>query len=190
MAETKIIKKPKTDKYTRMSTYGQFKEKPEGFFWEETLTTNKWDKEFKTWVKVSDETTLKNPEDSPLKLKKSVIAHIIFVREDENKNKWNSVEKSYFYLKLQYTIKDSDNLFFAEVDGKLMVRDLKYGVTAPIALNQSNENYKCVQIGEIERITATRATEIVKETGTRLIFSKVETDGKGEITSFGTGVSA
>ena len=188
MTETKQIKKPKTDKYTKISKNGRFIESKDGFFWEQKTIIKKWDKTFRNWAIDSEETKLLDVIDSPLHLKKSVIAHIIFMREDENKNKWNNIEKSYFYLKLKYDIKDADNLFFAEVDGKIMLKDLHYGVTCPIALNESNLNYKCVQLGNIEKISPEKASEIVKETGTRLIFGKVEQDASGQIKSFGTGV--
>ena len=91
-------------------------------------------------------------------------------------------------MKLKYDIKDADDLYFVESDGRLFIRDLHYGVTCPIALNESNPNCKCKQIGQIENISAQKATEIVKETGTRLIFSKIEQDSNGNIISFGTGV--
>jgi hypothetical protein len=190
MTINQTIKKPiKKDKFTKEVINGEFIETPQGFAWKEQKLISRWSKEFRTWETFSDETTLKDVSESPLKLKKSMVCDIIFVREDEDKNKWNSVNKAYFYLKLKYDIKDADNnLYLCMVDGKPFVKDLHFGMTCPIALNQSNENYKCVQIGEIEKISPQRATEIVKETGTRLIFSKVETDSSGNITNFGIGV--
>jgi Fe2+ or Zn2+ uptake regulation protein len=83
----------------------------------------------------------------------------------------------------------TDNLWFIESDGKLFIRDFNCaggGVCCFVALNQSNENYTCKQIGKIEKITAEQATAIVKTTGTRLIFGKVETNAtNGNIESFG-----
>ena len=73
-------------------------------------------------------------------------------------------------------------------DGRLFCKDLyAEGQCAPVALNQSNENYVC-KASKPERITSEQATALVKETGTRYIFSKVETDSQGNIVSFGQGV--
>ena len=187
MTQNKQIK-PKKNKFERTEIDGKFIETPSGFAWQEKLITYRYDKTFRAWQKDSEVITLKDVSESPLKLTKSIIAHIIFTREDEDKNKWNGINKSYWYLRLKYNIKDADNLFFTQVDGKIFIRDLHFSTCCPIALNESNENYKCTQIGEIEKITPQKASEIQKSTGTRLIFSKVETDSKGQITSFGTGV--
>jgi len=186
--ETKQVKAHRKDKFTKETINGKFVETPTGFAWQETKIIDKWDRTFKAWEKFSEEIVLKNVEDSPLQLKKSIIAHIIFQKEEPNKNVWQGIDTSYWYMKLKYDIRDGDNLYFTQVDGKIFIRDLHFGITSPIALNESNPNYKCTQIGNIKKITAERASEIVKETGTRLIFSRVETDSKGNIVSFGVGV--
>ncbi len=90
-------------------------------------------------------------------------------------------------MRLKYDIRnDAENLDFVETDGKIFVRDFHgLAMTAPIALNESNSNYKCTQIGDIEKISAERATEIVKSTGSRLIYGKVEQGADCQLKDFG-----
>jgi hypothetical protein len=190
MTQIKQIKPTRKDKFERKDVNGNFIETPTGFAWSETTKISKFDKTFHQWMPFSEETILKDVKDSPLHLSKEVIADIIFTKETENKAVWNGVETSYWHMRLKYNIRDADNLFFTQVDGKIFIRDLKHGTCTAIALNESNQNHKCQQLGAIEKISAEKATEIVKETNTRLIFSKVETDSSGNIVLFGKGVSA
>ena len=112
------------------------------------------------------------------------------MKEYDNKNEFMGTEKVWFKMSLDYAMRPdtTNNLFFVESDGKVYIKDLfGQGRCSPIALNQSNSNYTC-HSSKPERIDASTASELVRTTGTRYIFSKVETDSSGQITSFGQGV--
>ncbi len=70
---------------------------------------------------------------------------------------------------------DCPNLYFKPSDGRLFIKDMEeFGTCIEVALNTSNENFIC-KADKPKRITTEEATELVKTTGTKYVFSKVET---------------
>ena len=176
MTETiKKSKEIKSNPFERKSKFGHWIEtKNNEYFWEETAIKEIWSKDFNTWIRDSETTSLKTPQE--FGLKRTAEITVLFCREYENRSEFNGVLKTWFVQKMTYTMRSdmTNNLWFIESDGRLFIRDLHgQGVCAPVSINQSSPNFIC-KTTKPQKVSAEEAQALQKQSKTAYVFNKVE----------------
>ena len=171
-----VEQKEPINRYERTESSGTWRLRDNIIYWENTISTWKFDVILHDWVKTSTETTELSPENSPQKLAKELIADIVLVRERDSDEQASGKLVLTYLRKLKVKVKDDfPNVWLCREGGKIFIKDLLRTVTY---------SFNCCadELVTIEKISEKKVTmDELKTLDTQYIFNKFEGEGENQL---------
>jgi hypothetical protein len=156
------------DMLTKVSTFGGWIQKEDGYKWELKRIVRKWNIALGQWLDDSEEIIEQSPEE--IGLVRETTVNVLFLKEIPSMDELDGKIKIWFLIPHKFSINKNQgmNLWLRHDNGKLFLLDVHYGQCLEIPF-ENNANITMKKLKAV-RLTVEKAKALAKST--KYVYTK------------------